>query len=409
MKEYFRFFYRCFRISFVGDWRYHLWMLTLTVFSILGLNAWCKQFVQGLVTTGMTDQVSWGAYIANFTFLEGISAVAVMLAAPIYIYRDQELHNLVIFRLQFAVVGVIMCLLFVTVDLGQPLRFHHLLLRLNFPTSMLAWDVIVLNVYLLLCAYIGTYLIYCAYRKRAPNRWVYIPIVTIAIAWAVGIHIVAGFLYVGLGARPFWNTAIIAPRLLTSAFAAGPAFVIITLQVVSWATGYHIPKKELSLLRRVVTVALLMSIFLLGCEVFTEFYTDSAHVASSDYLFFGLHGAHALVPWIWTAFAMNSTALLLLLTPLATRTGIMNVACVLIIVGIWIEKGMGLIIPAFIPSPLGEIVEYSPTLSETLVCLGIWAFGLLVYTILVRITVPVLEGRLTIDTPASGDRQQADV
>jgi Ni/Fe-hydrogenase subunit HybB-like protein len=405
MREYLRFLYRCFRISFVGNWQYHLWMLTLTVIAILGLNAWCKQFVQGLVITGMTDQVSWGMYIANFTFLEGISAVAVMLAAPIYIYRDQELHNLVIFRLQFAIVGVIMCLLFVTVDLGQPLRFHHLLLRLNFPDSMLAWDVIVLNVYLLLCFVAGTYLIYCAYRKRAPNRWVYIPLVTAAIAWAISVHIIAGFLYVGLGARPFWNTAIIAPRLLTSAFAAGPAFVILTLQVVSWTTNYHIANKELTLLRRVVTVALLMSMFLLGCEIFTEFYTDSAHIASTDYLYFGLHGAHALVPWIWTAFAMNSTALLLLLSPLATRMRVMNVACVLIIFGIWIEKGMGLVIPAFVPSPLGEIVEYSPTLSETLVCFGIWAFGLLIYTILVRITVPVLQGQLTIDTPVSGNRR----
>ena len=405
MREYLRFLYRCFRISFVGNWQYRLWMLILTVIAILGLNAWCKQFVQGLVITGMTDQVSWGIYIANFTFLEGISAVAVMLAAPIYIYRDQELHNLVIFRLQFAIVGVIMCLLFVTVDLGQPLRFHHLLLRLNFPASMLAWDVIVLNVYLLLCFIAGSYLIYCAYRKRVPNRWVYIPLVTAAIAWAISVHVIAGFLYVGLGARPFWNTAIIAPRLLTSAFAAGPAFVILTLQVVSWATNYHIAKKELTLLRRVVTVALLMSMFLLGCEIFTEFYTDSAHIASTDYLYFGLHGAHALVPWIWTAFAMNSTALLLLLSPLATRMRVMNVACVLIIIGIWIEKGMGLIIPAFVPSPLGEIVEYSPTLSEILVCFGIWAFGLLIYTILIRITVPVLQGQLTIDTPVSGNRR----
>ena len=34
------------------------------------------------------------------------------------------------------------------------------------------------------------------------------------------------------------------------------------------------------------------------------------------------------------------------------------------IVGIWIEKGMGLIVPAFVPTPLGEIVEYVPTLHE---------------------------------------------
>ena len=408
MREYPRFLYRCFRISFVGNWQYHLWMLTLTVFAILGLNAWCRQFVQGLVTTGMTDQVSWGLYIANFTFLVGMAAAAVMLVIPVYIYRNRELHDLVIFGEQLAIASIIMCLLFVTADLGQPLRFHHLLLRLNFPISMLSWDVIVLNVYLLLNMHICGYLIYCAYRKKAPSRWVYIPFVFIAIVWAISIHTVTAFLYVGLGARPFWNSAIIAPRFLSSAFAAGPAFVILTLQIIARTTGYSVSEKGLSLLRGIVTVALLINMFLLACEVFTEFYTDSAHVVSSEYLFFGKDGAHALVPWIWTAIAFSGVALFLLLTPLAARTGVMNVACVLLIVGIWIEKGMGLIVPAFIPSPLGEIVEYRPTLNEILVCLGIWAFGLLLYTIFIRITVPVLEGRLTIDTPVADVRRQAD-
>jgi len=394
MREYPRFLYRCFRISFVGNWQYHLWMLTLTVFAILGLNAWCRQFVQGLVTTGMTDQVSWGLYIANFTFLVGMAAAAVMLVIPVYIYRNRELHDLVIFGEQLAIASIIMCLLFVTADLGQPLRFHHLLLRLNFPISMLSWDVIVLNVYLLLNMHICGYLIYCAYRKKAPSRWVYIPFVFIAIVWAISIHTVTAFLYVGLGARPFWNSAIIAPRFLSSAFAAGPAFVILTLQIIARTTGYSVSEKGLSLLRGIVTVALLINMFLLACEVFTEFYTDSAHVVSSEYLFFGKDGAHALVPWIWTAIAFSGVALFLLLTPLAARTGVMNVACVSCFFGIWIEKGMGLIVPAFIPTPLGQVVEYLPTLNETLVCLGIWSFGILIYSWMLHVAIPIMNGSL---------------
>ena len=397
MKEYLRFVSRCFRISFVGNWQYHLWMLILTILSLLGLNAWCKQLVQGLATTGMTDQVSWGLYIANFTFLVGMAAAAVMLVVPVYVYRNKELHDLVIFGELLAVASIIMCLLFVTVDLGQPLRVHHFLLRFNFPISMLTWDVIVLNVYLLLNMHICGYLIYCAYRKRRPSRWFYIPFVFVAIAWAISIHTVTAFLYVGLGARPFWNSAIIAPRFLASAFAAGPAFVILTLQVIARATHYHVPIKALTLLRSITTVALLINMFLLVCEVFTEFYTDSAHAVSAQYLFFGMHGANELVPWIWSSIVMNSVALAVLLTPLATRAAAMNSACVLLILGIWIEKGMGLIVPAFIPSPLGEIVEYVPTRNEIMVCLGIWAFGLLLYTILVRITVPVLQGQLTVE------------
>lgn len=418
MREYARFLWRCFRVSFAGDWRYHAWMLALTVVALLGLNAWAKQLVHGLVTTGLSDQVSWGLYIANFTFLVGMAAAAVMLVIPVYVYRNRELHDLVIFGELLAVAAILMCLAFVTVDMGRPDRFLHLFRRFNFPISMLTWDVVVLNGYLLLNLHICGYLVYCAYRRRTPSRAFYVPFVFVAIVWAISIHTVTAFLYVGLGGRPFWNSAIIAPRFLASAFAAGPAFLIVTLWVLDRTTDYVVPAKAFVTLKGIVTVALLINMFLLVCEVFTEFYTDSAHGASARYLFFGLHGHSALVPWIWTAVGLNTVALVLLLVPLWRRPLVLNLACLLLIVGIWIEKGMGLIVPAFVPSPLGELVEYAPTREEVLVCLGIWAAGLLLYTIFVRVTIPVLSGRLTIDrlyhpdysrrTPASSEPSPAE-
>ncbi len=397
MRTYLTFLYRCFRLSFVGDRRYYAWMFLLTVFVLLGINAYCKQLVHGLATTGMTDQVSWGFYIANFTFLVGMAAAAVMLVIPVYIYRNRELHDLVIFGELFAVAAIIMAMLFVTVDLGRPDRFHHLLMRFNFPISMLTWDVLVLNGYLLLNLHICGYLIYCAYRRRAPSKAFYIPFVFVAIVWAVSIHTVTAFLYSGLGGRPFWNSAVVAPRFLASAFAAGPAFLILSLAVLDKFTSYRVPAKAFMTLRNTVAIALSISMFLLGSEAFTEFYTDSAHVASAKYLFFGLHGRSGLVPWIWTAIGLNLVAMLLLYLPISRKLPVLMVACVMLIVGIWIEKGMGMIVPAFIPTPLGEIVEYLPTMNETLVTMGIWAGGLLIYTILVRVTIPVLTGRLTHD------------
>lgn len=395
MRRYLTFVWDCVRLSFVGDWRYHLWMTILTVVALVGLYAWSQQLVHGLVTTGMTDQVSWGLYIANFTYLVGLAAAAAMLVIPVYIYRNMHLHDVVIFGELLAVAVIIMCLLFVTVDLGRPDRFLHIFWRFNFPLSMLTWDVIALNGYLLLNLHICGYLLYCAYCGRSPSKVFYVPFVFIAIVWAVSIHTVTAFLYVGLGGRPFWNSAIIAPRFLASAFAAGPALIILTLQIVRRYTAHRVSDDALLTLRRIVQVAMIINIFLLGCEVFTEFYTDSAHVASARYLYFGLHGRAALVPWIWTAIAFNLLATLLLVLPASRGLRLLNVACVLAIVGIWIEKGMGLIVPAFVPTQLGELVEYVPTMREVLVCLGIWAFGLLLYTILVRISVPVLAGQLT--------------
>ena len=398
IRNYLTFLWRCAKIAFVGDWRYYAWMGLLTTICLIGLNAYCKQFVNGLIVTGMGDEVSWGVYISNFTFLVGVAAAAVMLVIPVYIYRNEELHDLVIFGELLAVAAIIMCLGFVTVDLGRPDRFWHLVPgigQLNFPASLLSWDVVVLNGYLLLNLHICGYLLYSRYHNRKPSKWFYIPFVFIAIVWAVSIHTVTAFLYVGLGGRPFWNSSIVGPRFLASAFTAGPALIILALQVIRKVTLYQISDKALLTLRSIVQVSMIINVFLLLNELFKEFYTHSAHAASARYLFLGLHGHHALVPWIWTAITFNVVAMVLLALPVSRSLKWLNLTCVLAIVGIWIEKGMGMVIPGFTPTTLGEMIEYQPSSNETLVCLGIWSFGLLCYTIFLRMAVPILQGRLT--------------
>jgi Ni/Fe-hydrogenase subunit HybB-like protein len=173
-------------------------------------------------------------------------------------------------------------------------------------------------------------------------------------------------------------------------------------------TDYRISDRALLTLRSIVQVSMLINVFLLANEVFKEFYARTSHVAASQYLFFGLHGHHALVPWIWTAIAFNFIAMALLILPLTKSLKFLNLACVLAIAGIWIEKGMGLVVPGFVPTPLGEIVEYSPSLNETLICLGIWAFGLLSYTIFLRMAIPILQGRLTQNPTRIGETPPED-
>ena len=404
IRQYLHFLIKIWWLSWEGSWKFYLWMGCLSLISLIGVHAWAEQFVEGLQVTGMTDQVSWGAYIANFTFLVGVAAAAVMLVIPAYIYKIESMHRVVLFGELMAIAAIVMCLLFVTVDLGRPDRFLNLLPpigRMNWPISMLSWDVIVLNGYLLLNLHICGYLLYMKYLGRKPTKMFYIPFVFIAIFWAISIHTVTAFLYVGLAGRPFWNHPIVAPRFLASAFAAGPALLILTFQIIRRITGFWIGDEPLQLLRRIATIALLINVFLLGCEVFVEFYSGTYHSVSAKYLWLGLHGHDRLVPWIWTALTLNLFALAVLISPASNRLWLLDAACIALIVGIWIEKGMGLIVPGFVPTPLGQIVEYQPSWNETLICLGIWSFGILMYSWMLHVAIPIMNGHLSAKAPST--------
>jgi Ni/Fe-hydrogenase subunit HybB-like protein len=401
MRNYFVFCSRAIAQIFRGSDAYFAWLVLLTVFMVMGAYAYAQQLANGLQVTGMSDQVSWGVYIANFTFLVGMAAAAVMMVIPAYIYDSKPLKEVVLLGELLAIACIIMCIAFVCVDLGRPDRIWHMipgLGKFHFPASMLAWDVVALNGYLLLNAHICGYSVYCRYLGKRPLSRYYIPFIFISIAWAFSIHTVTAFLYNGLAGRPFWNSAIVAPRFLASAFAAGPAFLILTLQIIRRYAGFPVKDEALQILKKIVTIAMIINLFLLGCEVFKEFYTDAAHLVSAQYLFFGLHGHQALVAWIWTAILLNVLATLILMIPVLSRqVTLLNLACVMAFVGIWIEKGMGLIIPAFIPTPLGEILEYSPSANEVWVCLGIWSLGFLIYTLFLKMVIPVYKGQLRVN------------
>jgi molybdopterin-containing oxidoreductase family membrane subunit len=394
-----RFLWRILKTSFDGSWRFYVWMTVLSAIALVGANAWANQMAAGMAVTSMTDQVSWGLYIANFTFGVGLAAGAVMMVIPAYLYDDHEMHDVVLVGELLAVAAIVVCLLFIVVDMGRPDRFWHVIPgigRFNWPISMLTWDVLVLNGYLLLNLHICGYLIYVRFLGRRPDKRWYLPFVFLSIFWAISIHSVTAFLYAGLGGRPFWNSALLAPRFIASAFITGPAFVILLLQAIRYLTRLPIGDGPIRTLTSVMRVTVLVNLFMLVSELFTDFYTGGVHAASARYLFLGLHGKHALVPWIWSSVALNVASAITLNLP-ATRKSfwLLNAACVAAFAGVWIEKGMGLIIPGFIPSTLHEIVEYVPTLAEWRITAGIWAFGLMVLTVAVKVALPVLSGELS--------------
>jgi len=374
--------------SLSGGIVYQLFLCLLAAVMVLGVYGYIVQFNLGLSATNMSDIVSWGFYISNFTFLVGVAAAAVMIILPSYIFKDKDLHKVVIIGEVVAIGALVMCLMFVFVDLGGPLQAWHMIPVIglfNWPTSLLTWDVLVLNGYLVLNLMVPAYILYCHYHNREPNAKIYLPFVFLSIFWAFGIHLVTAFLYQGLPARPFWNNPLMGPRFLASAFAAGPALIIVVLIIIQSTTSFKIEDRIFNKIRRISVVSAIINLIMLFSEVFKEFYLPTHHSLPAMYLYFGLDGHNALVPWIWSAIAMNVLGTLTMaFNPGKNNPKFLVPACIFLFLGIWIEKGIGLIVPGLVPSPMGEVVDYAPSWVEICVTLGILALGIFVVTILLK-------------------------
>jgi len=379
-----------------GNRLYRLWIGVLALLIVSGAAAYLVQVRNGLGVTAMRDQVSWGFYIGNFTFLVGVAAAAVVLVIPAYVYEWKPIREIVIFGELLAISAIAMCLLFVVVDIGRPERFWHLIPPfgfLNFPSSLLAWDVLVLNLYFLINFTVATHILYRAFHGRHYRNGVVVPLVLLSIPMAIGIHTVTAFLYNGLAARPYWNSSILAPQFLASAFCSGPAILLVVLQMLRRFTRFEIQDQAIWKIAELMAYAMFLNLFLHGAEAFKEFYSATEHLLYTRYWYSGLNGHTTLVPYAWSAVALNLASFFLFISPAARRNPItLNLGCAATYAGVYIEKGMGLIIPGLTPDALGDIYEYYPTLTELRVAAGIFAVGFLLFTLMLKVAVPISLG-----------------
>lgn len=365
------------------------WILIGVLFGLhgMGATAFLYQLSKGLTVTGMSRDVSWGIYIAQFTFLVGVAASAVMVVLPYYLHDYKAFGKITILGEFLAIAAVIMCMLFIFVDMGMPNRIMNMIFHPT-PNSMMFWDGVALGGYLLLNVLISRVTMRAERREEAPPGWIK-PIILLSIPWAVSIHTVTAFLYSGLAARPFWMTAILAPRFLASAFSAGPALLILLALIVRRLTDFDPGKEAIQALAKIVTYAMIINCFFVAMEFFTAFYSSiPEHISHFQFLFMGLEGESTLAPWMWISVVLAVVSLVLLINP-STRNNETTLvfACIAVFVSLWIDKGLGMVIAGFVPSPLGKVVHYAPTAPELLISLAIWAGGLLIVTGLYKIAL----------------------
>jgi molybdopterin-containing oxidoreductase family membrane subunit len=379
--------------AMVGSRRYWGWLAFLLVLIAAGGVCYLRQLSHGLAITGLSRDVTWGLYIAQFTFFVGVAASAVMVVLPYYLHDVKAFDKITILGEFLAVSAVTMCLLFILVDMGQPARVLNVL---RYPTlhSVMFWDMVSLGGYLLLNAVISVVMLSSERSGMPAPRWIK-PVIILSIPWAVSIHTVTAFLYSGLPGRSFWLTALLAPRFLASAFASGPALLILLCLLLRRVTSFDAGQDAIRKLGVIVAYATSISVFFVLLELFTVFYSRlPEEMEHFRFLFVGLGGDRHLVPWMWMSAAAGVIALALLLVPrLRVNEALLAAAAVLVFGSLWIEKGLGLIVGGLVPSPLGSVTRYSPTVPEWTIVSGVWAIGALMITVFYKITVSVREAR----------------
>ena len=378
-------------IAIKGSKNYWLWIVLLLAVMGAGAVVYIDQFMNGLMITGMSRDVSWGFYIANFTYLVGVAAGGVMVVIPFYLHDYEKFHRITILGEFLAVAALVMCSLFIIVDLGQPTRMLNVMLYPS-PKSILFYDMLVLQGYLFLNIIIGWKILEAERNQVKPPFWT-TPLIYLSIPFAIGIHTVTAYLYCGLPGRGFWLTAILAPRFLASAFAAGPAFLIILCYIIKKFTKFDPGWDAMQTLSKIVCYAIIANLFFFLCEVFVVMYSNiPGHKAHIQYLLFGYHGYTQLVPWMWTSLTLMTTGAIFLLIPqLRNNKTLLPVTCAMIVIGAWIDKGLGMISGGFVPSPLHHVTEYAPKGPEIMITLGVYATGFLVLTILYKLATQVKE------------------
>jgi len=374
-----------------GSKKYWAWVCFLGIFALIGTYWYIRQFNEGLGLTGLHRDVSWGLYIGQFTFLVGVAASAVMLVIPYYLHDFKKFGKIVILGEFLAISAVTMCILFIFVDMGQPMRIMNVILH---PTlnSVMFWDSVVLSGYLFINLLVGWVTLGSDRKGVPPPKWIK-PWIYLSIPWAISIHTVTAFLYSGVPGRHFWLTAVMAARFLASAFAGGPALLIILALIVRKVSKFDAGKDVIQAVSRIVAYAMFANVFLLGLEFFTAFYSGiPGHQHPFVYLYKGIDGHAELVPIMWTSTIFAAISLVMLWVPAIRRKeGLLSLACIMLFISLWIDKGFGLIIGGFVPNPFEEINPYWPTMPEALITLGVWAIGFLVLTFLYKIAITVRE------------------
>jgi molybdopterin-containing oxidoreductase family membrane subunit len=375
-----------------GRPRYWGFLAFLGAVITAGAACWLREHSLGSgLTTGLSQDVPWGLHVGQLTFFVGVAASAVMVVLPYYLHGYKEFGRIAVIGEFLAVSAVIVAMLSVFTIMGQPGRVLNVLWYPT-PGSIIFWDMVVLSTYLLLNLLCGWTVLSAERQGVPPPKWIK-PFIYLAIIWAPSIHMVTAFLYAGLPGKPHWMTALQTVHFLATAFAAGPALLILLCMIIRKVSSFDPGSKAIQKLAQIAAYALFLHLFFIGLEFFTAFYGhDVEHMHTLKYLYAGLDGHSGLAPFMWVSSILAVAGLAILVIPGARRNeSILAAGALATFISIWMDKGFAFLTAGFTPNSFGGITEYLPHWNEALVAAGVLSIGIFVLTVLFKMTISVKE------------------
>ncbi len=379
-----------------GSRRYYLAAAGLAMVAAYGLYVWI--FVQhapiflgteegGLILTNLSDPVPWGLYVSFFVFWVGVAAAGIMAGVAAYVFNDKEFMKIAVIGEVQAIAALIIVFGLIMADVGRPLRAMVLLPQLPNLRSMLDWDFIVLTTYLLLNVIALVATVHYYRQDRPIPRSFLVPFIIVAAPFAIGIHTVTAFIFQALTARPIWNSPLLAPRFVATAFASGPAIMLLALYLAErYVSGFRVDFSVYKKTLYVVVCSLIIGLYFTLSEAQEIFWytTEPLKRAQAEVLFLGYHLPYvAALMWLWIGLGTAAAVLGVIPRVHNTRRGVLLVS-VLAVAAVLAEKTMTVVIPGYVPGVLGEVVPYYPSPTEVAITVGVHALGLLVFLLLGR-------------------------
>ena len=347
--------------------------------ALIGLICFGISYVKGHQMFGSSNVIPWGMPIVLAIYLIGLSAGSLILSSLTYVFGQEQYRPIARMAVFLAIVLIFGAMLSIAVDLGRPEKFWRLFMffYLNNMTSMFAINGILYGGYFVISlVYLGIIL---ANQKKASKI-----MGTIAVSWAVLVHMGTGAIFGFIAAREAWFSPVKPFEFLAAAVTSGVALLIVVTILTLRFTGREVKKDIVTSLGNILKIFIIVLVVLILMDKLTHLY--SPHREATMFM---LTGQYSWIFWLLQIGLVAVVPLVLLFNPRLNKTiKWVAIASVSVVVGIFFERYF-LVIPGaafpqhFYPGHIegvyGAVGSFPLTLTEMGLSIGILATLVLVF------------------------------